>query len=163
MTIPSSHIQDAQKLSPDAEIDLFVLTPAGTNSKIYFKNDNTMTWLGNTYTGMPLSFTGESKNAEGVPVQPQLVLGQPDIDLSAFKGLIWDGTIDNAKIERYTVLLTDLINNVDIKQYRQYRVKRVDSYGASEIILALATFSTPGPTRMPFRTYIPPAFPFVRI
>jgi len=163
MPAPQEHIAESQLLSPDAEIELYELTPSGSTAKIYFKNDNTVNWLGNEYTGLPLTFTGETFNAEGTAVQPQLMIGQPDVDLSMFKGLIWDGTLDNARIDRHKILLTHMINNQNIKQTLTYRVKRIDNYSASQITMALATFSVAGPTKMPFRLYIPPAFPFVRL
>lgn len=161
--IPVSHIEDAHKMSADAEIELYELTPAGTTAKVRFKNDNTVTYLGNEFAGLPLNFTGVNKNAEGTMVQPSLTIGQSNIDLSMFKGLVFDGTLDNARIEKHTVLLSDLLANNDIKVVEVYRVKRVDNYGASQISLSLATFSVAGPTSIPFRQYIPPAFPFVKI
>jgi hypothetical protein len=160
---PVEQVQDAHKLTADAEIEFYELTPAGTNAKIRFKPDNTMTWLGNEYTGLPVQFSGESQNAEGTMSQPKLVIGQPDIDLSMFKGLIYDGTIDGARIDKYTVLLTHALANQNIKRTNIYRVKRVDGYSALAISLSLATFSVTGPNQMPFRLYIPPAFPFVRL
>jgi hypothetical protein len=163
INIPNTQIVDAQKLTADAEIDLYELTPKGSSGRIYFKNDNTLTWRGNEYLGLPIQFTGENFNAEGQPVQPQLTIGQPDIDLSFFKGLIFEGSLDDAKIERHTLLLDHVLGNQDIKRTRVYRVKRVDNYGASQIVLALAVFSVAGPTHMPFRQFIPPAFPFVRL
>lgn len=161
-TIPAEQITDSQLLTADAEIDLYQLTPVGGGA-IYFKNDNNVTWLGNTYTGFPLQFSGESWNAEGHMVQPQLTIGDTNIDLSVFKGLIWDGTIDNARIDKHTVLLSHITGNQNIKRTRTYRVKRVDGYSAAQITLALATFSVVGPTVLPFRQYIPPSFPFVRL
>jgi phage-related protein len=152
--IPAEQITDSQKLSADAEIELYELTPSGTIAKFYFKPDNTLTWLGNEYVGLPLEMSGESRNAEGALVQPQLTIGQPDINLSIFKGLIWDGTIDGARIDKHVVLLDHVLGNQNIKRTTTYRVKRVDSYGATQIILALDVFTTLGPTMMPFRQYI---------
>jgi phage-related protein len=161
--IPNEQITDSQLLDADAEIELYELTPAGSTSKFYFKNDNTVTWRNNEYIGLPLEFSGISKNAEGALVQPQLTVGQPDIDLSIFKGLIYEGNLDNARIDKHTILLTHIQNNSDIKRTETYRVRRIDSYSASQIVLALDVFTTTGPTQMPFRQYIPPAFPFVRL
>jgi hypothetical protein len=161
-TVPAEQIADSQLLTADAEIEMYRLTPSGSTAHIYFKNDNDVTWLGNTYTGVPLEFSGESFNAEGQVVQPQLTIGQPNIDLSAFKGLIWDGSLDNAEILKHTVLLGHILANQDIKRTRTYRVKRVDNYSAAQIVLALAVFSVAGPTMLPFRQYIPPSFPYVR-
>lgn len=161
--VPVSQIEDSQKLSADAEIEFWEITPAGGGAIFYFKNDNTMTYLGNEYVGLPLQLTGESRTAEGNPANPQLSIGQPDIDLSIFKGLIFEGNLDNAKIERHTVLLSHALSNTNIKRTDTYRVKRVDAYSAAQIVLVLATFSVAGPSMMPFRQYIPPAFPFVRL
>lgn len=162
-SIPIEHITDSQQLSADAELDFYELTPAGQSGVIYFKNDNTMTWKGNEYAGIPLTFSGEVHTADGNAVQPQLVLGQTNIDLSVFKGLIYDGSLDGAKIVRHRVLLTHALANQDIKVSRTYRVKRVDTYSAIQIVLALATFTVTGPSTMPFRQFLPPDFPFVRI
>lgn len=161
--IPAEHITDSQLLTADGEIELFELTPSGTSAKLYFKNDNTLTWQGNEYTGLPLELSGEANNAEGTSVQPQLSIGQPNIDLSFFKGLIYDGSLDNARIDIHTVLLAHILANSNIKRTRTYRVKRVDNYGATQIVLALSVFSVSGPSQIPFRQYTPPAFPFVRL
>lgn len=162
-SIPIEHITDTQQLSADAELDFYELTPAGQSGVIRFKNDNTMTWKGNEYFGIPVVLSGETFTSDGNMVQPQLVIGQTDIDLSVFKGLIYDGSLDGAKIERHRVLLTHALANQDIKTTRSYRVKRVDSYNTFQIVLALATFTVSGPSTMPFRQFLPPDFPFVRI
>lgn len=162
-SIPIEHVVDSQNLVADAELDFYELTPAGQTGVIRFKNDNPMTWKGNEYFGIPLVFSGEAFTADGNMIQPQLTIGQTDIDLSVFKGLIYDGSLDGAKIERHRVLLTHALANQDIKMTRSYRVKRVDNYSAAQIVLALATFTVSGPSTMPFRQFIPPDFPFVRI
>ena len=163
IAIPIEQVQDAQSMSADAEIDLYELTPAGGGTLFCFKNDNEVEWQGNTYYGLPLQFSGESFNSEGSNSQPQLTIGQPDIDLSAFKGLVYDDALDGAEIKKHTVLLAHVIGNQNIKRTRIYRVKRVVDYSASQIVLALAAFSPAGATKLPHRQYIPPAFPFVRI
>lgn len=164
MTIyPSEHITDSQILSPDAEIDLYELTPIGEVGVFRFKNDNTQSWLGNEYLGLPLEFSGESSNSEGSMPQPQLIIGETDIDLSIFKALVFDGSIDGASITKHTVLLQNLLNNVNVKVTRSYRVKRVNDYSSMRISLSLASFSPSGPSTLPFRQFIPPAFPFVRL
>jgi phage-related protein len=159
--IPTTHITDAHRMIADAVIELFELSPSVGSGTIRFKNDSDETWLGNLYTGIPLQLEGETFTAQGTPPQPSLQIGNLDVDLSAFKPLIWSGGIDNARILRHRVLLDDLINNRNIKQTSVYRVKRVDGYSASQIKLSLAVFSPTGPTTMPFRSFIPPAFPFV--
>jgi phage-related protein len=159
--IPQSHIIDAHKMVGDAVIDLFELSPSIGSGTIRFKNDGDETWRGNVFFGMPLQLEGESFNAQGTSPQPSLSIGNLDVDLSAFKPLIWSGGLDNARIVRYKVLLDDLLNNRDIKQTTVYRVKRIDGYSSSQIKLSLAVFSPTGPSTLPFRAYVPPAFPYV--
>lgn len=159
--IPISHIEDAHKLDADAKIDLYQLSPSIGTGTIYFKNDNDVMWRGLKYEGIPLKMDGETFTSQGTSPQPTFTIGQEDIDLSAFKPLIWSGGLDNARIVRHRVLLDNLLNNRDIKETSIFRVKRIDGYSATQIKLSLAVFSPAGPTTIPFRQYIPPDFPFV--
>lgn len=160
--IPEEHITDAQSMNLDAEIDLFDLFPTA-GGIVRFKNDDEQTWLGNTYAGVPLELSGEGRTADRGFNQATLTIGQPNIDLSAFKPLIANGSLDGARIDRHTVLLDHLLDDINIKKTISYRVKRVDGYSSSLITLILATFSPAGPSTLPFRQFLPPAFPFVRL
>ncbi len=159
--IPSSHISDAHKLDADGKIVLYKLEPSVGSGSIFFKSDADVTWLGDTYSGIGLQLEGESYTSQGTAPQPTLTIGQNDIDLSPFKPLIWSGGLDNARITRYKVLLTDLLANNNIKETTVFRVKRVEGYSSTKIQLVLSVFSPSGPTTLPFRQYVPPAFPFV--
>jgi phage-related protein len=159
--IPISHVNDAHSLSADGKVDLYELSPSVGSGTIRFKSGPTTSWLGRSYTGIGAEITGESQTAQGTAPQPGMIIGQTDIDLSAFKPLIWSGGLDNARIIRSRVLLDNMLNNRDIKETSIFRVKRVDGYTASQISLTLAVFSPTGPTTLPFRQYIPPDFPFV--
>ena len=157
--LPISHVEDALKLQADAKIHLFELTPV-TGGTIYFKADNEATWRGQLYEGIPCAITGEEFSTEKAPT-PRLTIGQEDLDLLPFKGLINDGHLDGATLVRKTVLLDDLINDRNIYQRTTWRVKRPDSYSRSKISLVLATYSTAHNQTVPFRQYMPPAFPWV--
>lgn len=159
--IPTSHIVDAHKLDADAKIVLYKLEPSIGSGAIYFKDGSDEKWLGDTYTGLPVKLDGETYNSERFNSQLNMVIGQKDVNLSAFKPLIWSGGLDNARITRYKVLLNDLIGNVNAKDVDVFRVKRVEGYSTSQIQMVLSVFSPSGPTTLPFRQYIPPAFPFV--
>jgi phage-related protein len=162
-TIPIEQINDAHKLTADGELDLFVLTPTGSGATLHFKGDNDVTWQGNAYTGLPMTFTGEIRSVQGGARQPRLIIGQENVNLSIFKGLVFDGTLDGASIIRYHILLTDLLANNNIKTTHYYRVKRIESYSRSSINLQLAMLSDSLNFTMPFRTYTPPAFPAVSV
>jgi phage-related protein len=161
MSVPSSHIVDSLRLDADGKIHLYELNPSVGSGQIRFKADNDVTWLSHLFTGIPVMIDGETFSAQGTSPQPTMVIGNVDIDLSAFKPLIWSGGLDNARIVRYKVLLDDLVNNRDIKETNYFRVKRVDSYSTSQIKLILSVFSPTGPSTLPFRQYVPPQFPFV--
>jgi len=161
--IPLQHIEDSHKLIADARIDLYELTPAGGTGTLLFKPDNDATWMTRFYRGLPMVLSGEKKTSDAGLVMPKMTIGQENIDLSEFKGLIYDETIDNAIIVRYTVLLDNLINNRNIREVQTYRVKRVEEYGRSRIVLQLATLSDALGFSMPFRQYLPPAFPSVQM
>lgn len=161
--IPNSHVADALTLTgADGRIDFFELTPTGGTGTLYFKNDNDVTWMGNTYTGLPIGFTGE-KDSVTASASPRMTIGQPNLDLSMFKGLIRAGSLDDALIVRKTALLYDVIANNDIKISHTYRVGVVEAYGRSSISLQLRRFSGARRTTLPFRQYLPPAFPYVKI
>lgn len=162
-TIPLEHIKDSHQLIADGRVELFELTPSGGTGVIRFKNDNDITWRGNTYTGLPCSLSGERRSADGGNSMPKLQLGQPNIDLSQFKGLVYDGYLDNAVVVRITILLDNLLNNRLIREISTYRVKRVESYSRSQISLQLATLSDSLGFSMPYRTFVPPAYPSVQM
>lgn len=161
-TIPVEHIQDSHQLIGDGIVQLFELTPSGGSGVVRFKNDNDVTWRGNLYTGLPLQLTGEKKTDTGLSM-PKLQIGQPNIDLSSFKGLVFDGYLDNATVVKITILLDNLVNNRLIRELETYRVKRVEQYSRTQIVMQLATLSDSLGFSLPYRQYLPPAFPSVQM
>lgn len=161
--IPPEHIKDSHELIGDARIDLFELTPSGTVGTVRFKRDNDVTWRGNEYRGIPMTLVGEKKSSDNGLAMPKLTIGEENADLSEFKPLAFDGYLDNAVIIKITLLLDDLLNNRDIKQITTYRVKRLEENSRSKITLQLATLSDAMGFRMPYRQYMPPAFPSVQM
>lgn len=162
-TIPTEHIEDSHSLLAEGRVELFSLTPSGGTGTVNFKPDNTVTWRGTEFAGLPLSLTGEKRSADQGHSMPKLTIGQPDIDLSLFKPMIYDGWLDGAIVVRQTVLTDNLINNINIKEVRTYRVKRVEHYSRTQIIMQLATLSDSLGFMMPYRQYLPPAFPSVKM
>lgn len=160
MTIPANHIVDALKLQADGKVHLYEIYPISGGS-LFVKPDNDVTWLGNAYEGLPMQLSGESASNDGSTPTPRLVIGQEDMDLLPFKGLINDGYLDGATIVRKKVLLDDLLANRDIKEATTFRVKRPESYSRTKITLVLATFSAAINQAVPFRQYTPPDFPWV--
>ena len=162
-SIPKEHVQDAHKLNADGNIDLFQLTPNDGSGTIFFKGDNDITWQGNDYEGLPLSFTGFKKSSDGSALQPKLTIGDGTINLSPFKPLVYDGYLDGGLVLHVELLLDNLLNNRNIRSERLYRIKRVPSYGSLAIELQLATASDALGFTMPHRQYTPPDFPAVSL
>lgn len=159
-SFPVSHITDALTLQgADAKIALFELSPT-SGGTIYFTPDNEQTWLGRTYEAIPCSLTGEEFDLEKTP-EPQLRIGQENLDLLPFKGLVFDGHLEGATLVRKEVLLDNLLNNRDIKQTSYFRVKRVGEYSRIAISLILSSYSSATRQTVPFRQYLPPEFPYV--
>lgn len=163
VTIPTEHIADSHKLLADGIVELFELTPSGGTGTIRFKPDNDVSYMGNLYSGVPCVLSGEKRTAEAGISMPKLQIGQANIDLSLFKPLIVDGYLDNAVILRHRVLLDNLINNRPIRETNSYRVKRIEQYSRTIITLQLATLSDSLGFQMPYRRYMPPAFPSVKM
>lgn len=161
--IPAEHVVDSHSLLADARVELFELTPSGTIGTVRFKRDNDVTWRGNSYRGVPMSLTGEKKTSDSGLVMPRLTIGEPNVDLSTFKPLAFDGFLDNAIIIKYTLLLDDLINNRNIKQVTTYRVKRLEENSRSKLTMQLATLSDAMGFMLPYRQFLPPAYPSVQM
>ncbi len=162
-TIPVEHIKDSHSLINDGTVDLFELTPSGGSGVIRFKNDNPVTWRGFDYAGIPCALNGEKRSSDSGLTLPKLTIGQPNIDISVFKGLVYDGTLDNAIVIKLHLLVDNLKNNRLIRELTTYRVKRVESYSRSQIVLQLATLSDSLGFSMPYRQYMPPGFPSVQM
>lgn len=161
--LPSSHIADAHKLSADGEIYLYELVPAIGSGTFRFKNDNDATWRGNTYTGLPVSFTGEELSAESGYSAPRMLIGQPDINLSMFKALVNDGALDGGTITRIKLLLTDLVNNNLVRYVTVYDIRQVLAYTRTQISLQLALPSDGITYTLPNRQFLAPDFPTVLV
>lgn len=161
VAIPVEHIRDSHQLIADARIDLYELTPSGGGGVIRFKNDQTVTWRGFEYTGIPLKLSGEKRNSDTGLTMPKLVVGDENVNLSLFKPFVHDGHLDNAIVVKQTVLLDNLINNRLIREFAIYRVKRVEGYSRTKITMQLATLSDSLGFNMPHRQFLPPAYPSV--
>lgn len=157
---PQSHIIDAHKLRADGKVALWHILPVSGGS-IYLKNDIDYTYLGIDYESVPITISGEKMSADASTPTPRLVIGQENLDLLPFKGLIHDGHLEGARIIRHEVLLDDMINQVNAKKTTYFRVKRVENYSRTKITLLLSSASGASNQSYPFRQYTPPAFPWV--
>ena len=159
-TLPQSHVDDALKLTADGKVPLYELSPI-SGGTVYFTPDSDVTWQGQLYEGLPCQLSGEEISSEKSSPTPRLVIGQENLDLLPFKGLVNDGYLDGALLVRKKVLVEDLKADLNVCERTVFRVKRPDNYSRTVISLVLATYSTAHDQTVPFRQYVPPAFPWV--
>jgi hypothetical protein len=154
--------ENAQKLSPDAEIILYELTTL-SGSTIFFKPGPDVMYLGDPYKGVPCSLSNEVRSVEADRQRQTLTIGGDNADLGILKSVLFSGEVDGASILKHVVELEDLKNNVNSKMTSAYTVKQVEGYSRSKISLVLGRFSPSKQTTIPYRKYNRPAFPYVRL
>lgn len=160
---PTEQILDSHQLIGDGRVELFELVPSAGSGTVRFKRDNDATWRGNLYKGIPMTLSGEKKSSDGGLSMPRLTIGQENVDLSEFKPLAFDGYLDNAVITKLTILVDDLVNNRLIREVQVYRVKRLEENSRSKLVMQLATLSDALGFQLPYRQFLPPAYPSVQM
>lgn len=161
MAFPITHLEEAQKLSADAEIDLYTVTLR--NDPIIFraKMDDTVTWRGNVYEGMPIQLAGESETAEGDESRPILHVLNP---LGIFNEAAFANKLDLAVVRRDRVLRAHLDANVAVSVVRRWYIARVRELISGQAISFELRSLTEGPNhQVPARQFIPPEFSHVSI
>lgn len=161
MTIPESHLVEGQKLTADAEVDLYQINLA-TSPVIYrFKNSDTVAWQGAIWEGIALTLSGDSHTSDDENSRPTLRMINP---AGVFNAPAFAGLIDRALVIRKRVLRPHLDANANIFQQRMWYVDRVKELVHGKFIgLELRTM-TDGPAfQLPLRMYIPPEFPMVSL
>ncbi|TXG77759.1 hypothetical protein E6Q11_02260 [Candidatus Dojkabacteria bacterium] len=157
-----TNYENSQKLSPDAEIVLYELTTT-TGATVFFKPGPEMTYLGDTYESVPVSFSTEKRSTEGSPERPTITIGGDDLDLAALKPALFSGFVDGGTLTRHVVELEDVLANNNIKLSSTYRIKQVKDYTRYQINLILAKFSPSAQTTIPYVKYLRPAFTHVQL
>lgn len=160
--LPVQHVTDSLKLTADAVVELFEFTSV-IGGVVRFKNENTVTWRGNEYFGLPVSLTGLEQTAQGGTLQPKMTVGAPDRDFSFFKPLVSDGLLEGGILVYTRILLANLLSNSNIRETQVFTVKQVTGYGRSQVSFQMATASDGLRFTIPHRQVLPPAFPAVLI
>lgn len=161
-SLPIEHVNDSLKLTADGYVELFELTPI-VGGTLRFKNDNTVTWRSNEYTGLPVSFTAMDMTAQGSSTKPRMTIGEINRDFSVFKPLVADGLLEGAVVIYTRILLTQLLANTLVRETRTFTIKKVTGYSRSQVSVELATASDGLRFTIPHRQILPPAFPAVLI
>lgn len=162
-SFPTTHLNEAQKLTADAEVDLFTVTLK--NLPIVYRfwdSTSNITWQGHTYEAMACSLSGDMRSAEGEEARPLLRVFNP---LGIFNEVALNGDLDLAVVSRKRVLRAHLDANTNIFIQRLWYVGRVrELISGQAITLELRSMSEGANFQIPARMYIPSdGYPFVTI
>jgi phage-related protein len=158
MTIPVSHLEQAQVLEADEPVQLWEIRLRSVPVRIYFCARPTVTWQGNTYEQIGCVLKGEADYATEQNARPTLSLQTPEKVFNPFATAEY---FDLAQVIRKEVLPTHLNSNANIFRQRVWVVGRPSSVHGHSLQLELR-----GPTdfpnfQIPPRYFSPPEFPFV--
>lgn len=157
--IPEEQLEDAQKLLADGLVQLYEIRLNNSDhSYLHLKNDNSVTWNGYDWTGIPILFEGYSSSQGDSYARPTLTVANPD---GAFSTFVRDGYLIRAVVNRYIVMYNDLTHNRPIYQKKTWIIWAVKSLNKNFIQVELRNPMDGVNFEVPARMYIPPEFPFV--
>lgn len=159
MSAPASHVVESQKLIAEGYVELFEFI-LNDNTHVYIKNNDTVTWQGFAYEGMPLKMTGVSANADEEQSRPTMVIFNPE---NMFGSFVANGVVEKATVIRRRVLRVDVLANNNIAEVRRWSVARVTSLTQQSITLELRNLIDGPNFIVPRRMYMPPDFPVVSL
>lgn len=174
-SVPSEHLEDAQKLIADGIVQLYEIKLIN-NTYLYFKADNSVRWNGNDWLGLPVLFEGYSSAQGDSYARPTLSIANPDYineqdgnARSSLSSLVLPtkeypyGLLNRAIVNRYIVLYDDLINDRPIYQKKTWVIWFIKTINRNMIQVELRNPMDGVNFDVPARMYIPPEFPFVTI
>lgn len=157
--IHPSLIADSMEMEADGYVDLFKieLRPSGT---LYLKDNNEVTWQGNTYQPIAIALSAEGNSADGEKHRPSLRVVNPE---GMFSKLIADGNLDKARVTRYRVLRSHVEQDQNISIQNLWVVSRVVSLNKIMAVFELRAATDGQFFSLPLRKFIPPDFPQVTL
>lgn len=159
MTIPASHIDEAQKLNAQGYAELYRMDFHG-GSTVYLKTDHTEAWNGNVWEGVALKLTGAGQYGSDQVARPKLELQNPN---GMFSPFVSEGVLDGALVTRFRVLYEDILANNPVYVSNVWQVTRVASLTKVSMALELRSFGDSPVFLIPSLTYSPPVFPVVSV
>lgn len=159
MSIPTSHLSEAQKLEAEGEVHLYEITML-TGEKLFLKNNETADWQGNTYEGTAIEMDGIKTGASEEKSRPVLRTINPD---GIFKPFVAQGLIEKATVVRRTVLTNHFAANNPTHRARTWLISRVTSMTSQSLMVELRSPLDGPNVIVPRRVYMPPMFPVVSV
>lgn len=155
---PISHKREAQKLTQDAEVEMFEITlnPSGF---LYLVNGPSFTWQGNLYEEHSAQISGVKRSSDESTPRPTFRFSNP---AKVFSKAIAGGSLNRAQLVRRKVLRRDVDNNVNVSDAQVWLMTRVVELG--DFVAVELRAPSDGPQFItPARMFIPPEFPFVTL
>lgn len=157
MPYPQSHIDEAHKLVADAPVKLYKIT-LSTGAIIRIKNNNTVTWQGNVYEGVPMALSGVSFSAGDEANRPKVMVANPD---GIYSSLVRTKVFERGTLLQYEVLKQHLDTNQNIFNSRTWRIARALEVNLHVISLELRNLTDGPMAKIPSRFFTQPEFPSV--
>lgn len=158
---PVSHLEEAQKLTADGLVDLYTISLKNDPVIFRFKNDDTLSWQGNTYEGMACRSSGDTRSSDGEESRPTLQVMNP---LGIFNRAAIEGKLDLATVIRRRVLRQHVLDNVNIYEQRMWYIGRIrELISGQSITFELRNMTEGANFQIPCRMFIPPEFPLVSL
>lgn len=157
MTTPVEHVQDAMKMTSQAEVQLWeIILRDGT--RVYLRNGPSVTWQNRRYENLPILLTGEELSSEDKANRPSLKVFNPQ---KLFGPMAHEGKFELAIVIRKTILSSHLHSNANIYKPRVWKISQIQSCTSRTLDVQLSS-PTDGPNvSVPYRFYGPPDFPVV--
>ncbi len=159
MSLPQTHVEDSIKLTSDGMVELYVVT-LRNESVLYLKNDQVVTWNGNTYETSSIKLTGLNRNATGEASRPTVSIVNP---AGVYSALVAQGLLEKGRITQYRVLYQHVVANLPIAQTRTWVINRVANCDYEQISVELRDQTDAPNFTVPARMYLPPEFPMVSL
>jgi phage-related protein len=161
MSAPTSHVTEGEKLTADALVDLYQMSLVDDVTVFRFKNNNTVSWQGNTYEGMACQISGDRRSADIEESRATLQIMNP---VGVFNLPAMNGDLDLAVLTRKRILREHLEDDINIFQQRMWYVGQVkELISGQSITLELRNMSEGPNFQIPVRMYTPPEFPLVTL
>lgn len=158
MTIPASHIAEAQKLESDYLVKVYEVVLKKTATEIYFWNGPTTTWQGKTYSYLPCNQDKDAATSDTENSRPTLSIYNPEGVLTQ---LASEGEFDLALVTRKEILQEHFLSNTNIFTQRVWFISRIVSANRNQIAAELRSAIDIPNFNIPPRSFVPPEFPFL--
>lgn len=157
--LPANIQTDAFELDGKAETILFqILFP--DNSQVFLSPKGEHVWQGDLYEEIPCHMTQVRRQADGEMGRPKFSVANPG---GIFTAAVHSGALENALITRIRILTEDLVADLDAALKETFRVSRIVTVTKEMIVTECRTALDGHQFKLPFRTFSPPEFRYVRV